>query len=221
MKMLELEERFKRRALLAAPLVLLATTYLAFQGFVALWGPKAGYFAGFVFYWIVWGLLFPLWILGSQGLPTLFRDVQPRLGKPIWLGPVLLALPPLLAGSTVFPVKLPQATPPVILGSAALALVNGMLEEVLWRGVYVRTFPGQTTWGYLYPAIGFAVWHLAPQAVHPIAMPGGIGAFIAGALFFGLCWGWVAWRTGSIRWTVVSHVLTDFLGLGATIYLAS
>jgi membrane protease YdiL (CAAX protease family) len=192
---------------------------LAFQGFVAWWGPKIGYFAGFVFYWVVWGLLFPLWILRSQELLALFRDVYPRLGKPAWLGVVLLALPPLLAGTTVFPVKLPLASWSVILGSAGLALVNGTLEEVLWRGLYVRRFTGRIVLGYLYPALGFAFWHLAPQAVHPITMPGGVAAFIAGALFFGLCWGWVAWRTGSIRWAVVSHVLTDFLGLGATIYL--
>jgi hypothetical protein len=34
----------------------------------------------------------------------------------------------------------------------------------------------------------------------------------------GLCWGWIAYHTGSIRWTVVSHVLLDFAGLGALVY---
>ena len=208
-----------RKGLLVTPLALLLTTYLAFQGFIARFGFKTGYFAGFVFYWVAWGLLLPLWALGGRGLRTLFQDVRPRLGKPAWLGVVLLTLPPLLAGLTVFPAKVSRATPPVVLASFALALVNGTLEEVLWRGVYVRMFSGQVGWGYLYPSLGFALWHLAPQAVHPTAMPGGVAAFIAGALFLGLCWGWVAWRTGSIRWTVVSHVLTDFLGLGALVYL--
>lgn len=208
-----------RKALLVMPLVLLLTTYLAFQEFVTWLGFKAGYFAGFAFYWAVWGLLFPLWALGGQGLRTLFRDVRPRLGKPGWVGAVLLALPPLLAGLTVFPAKLPQATPLVVLVSFVLALVNGTLEEVLWRGAYIKAFSDRVGLGYLYPSLGFALWHLAPQAVHPIAMPGGVAAFIAGALFLGLCWGWVAWRTGSIRWTVVSHVFTDFLGLGALVYL--
>jgi len=73
--------------------------------------------------------------------------------------------------------------------------------------------------GYLYPALGFALWHLAPQAVHPIGMPGGLPAFLAGALLLGLCWGWVTWRSGSIRWPLVSHVLTDFLGLEGLVYL--
>lgn len=83
----------------------------------------------------------------------------------------------------------------------------------------MAAFPKGIWLGYLYPALGFAAWHLTPLSVRPSAMPGGAGGFAAGALFLGLCWGWVAWRTGSIRWTVVSHVLTDFLGLGALVYL--
>jgi membrane protease YdiL (CAAX protease family) len=38
-------------------------------------------------------------------------------------------------------------------------MVDGTLEEVLWRGVYVREFPRQIVLGYLYPSLGFAVWH--------------------------------------------------------------
>jgi len=214
-------DNFKKKALLATPWVLLGTTYLAFQGFVALWGPKWGYLAGFVFYWALWGLLLPLWILGWGGLRDIFREVRPRLGKPVWLGAVLLLLPVAGAAATVFVVKLPLLTLPIVLGSAALALVNGVLEEVLWRGAYIRLFPGKLFLGYIYPTLGFALWHLAPQAVHPINMPGGVTAFLIGATLMGACWGWVAWRTGSIRWSTFSHVLTDFLGLGATIYLLS
>jgi uncharacterized protein len=211
----------RQKVLLATPWVLLGTTYLAFQGFVALWDPKTGYLAGFIFYWVLWSLLLPLWLLGWDGLRDLFSDVRPRLGKPGWLGALLLFLPIAGAASTVFVVKLPLVTLPILLGSAALALVNGTLEEVLWRGAYIRLFPGRLFLGYIYPTLGFAIWHLAPQSVHPITMPGGVPAFIAGATFVGACWGWVAWRSGSIRWATLFHVLTDFLGLGATIYLLS
>jgi len=211
----------RQQALLATPWAVLATTYVAFQGFASLWGPKAGYLAAFVFYWVVWGGLLPLWVLGWRGLRGLFEDARPRLGKPAWVGAVLLLLPIAGAAATVFAAKLPAATVAIVLASAALALVNGTLEEVLWRGAYVRLFPGRLFLGYIYPTLGFAIWHLAPQSVHPITMPGGVAAFIAGAIIMGACWGWAAWRTGSIRWSVVSHVMTDFLGLGATIYLLS
>lgn len=71
----------------------------------------------------------------------------------------------------------------------------------------------------LYASLGFAIWHLAPQAIHGNPMPGGAISFVLGALAIGLSYDWVAWRTGSIRWMAVSHVCLNFLGLGATLYL--
>jgi len=49
-------------------------------------------------------------------------------------------------------------------------------------------------------------------------MRGDTKAFLAGAFHIGLGHGWVAWRTGSIRWTVLTHLLTAFLGLGGLLY---
>jgi membrane protease YdiL (CAAX protease family) len=119
---------------------------------------------------------------------------------------------------TIFARRIREATPLVLLSSAALALINAVGEEVLWRRIYARVFPRQTVRGYLYPAVGFALWHLAPQSVYPSHMRGGTWSFLAGALLIGLGHGWVAWRTGSIRWTVLTHILTDFLGLGGLLY---
>jgi membrane protease YdiL (CAAX protease family) len=106
----------------------------------------------------------------------------------------------------------------VLVSSAALAIVNAIAEEVLWRGIYSSVFPRQLIRGYLYPAVGFALWHVVPQSIHPSQLRGGTKAFLAGAFFIGLGHGWVAWRTRSIRWTTLTHILTDFLGLGGFIY---
>ncbi|WP_457566668.1 CPBP family intramembrane glutamic endopeptidase, partial [Caldithrix abyssi] len=136
-------------------------------------------------------------------------------------GLFLLALPPILAGVTVFRKNRSRITAKILWISAALALVNGALEELLWRGTYLTVFPDRWFWGLLYPTVGFALWHWAPQRVRPSKMPGGVGAFLMGALFLGLCWGGVAWQTQSILFTIPSHVLTDFLGLGGLIYVDS
>jgi hypothetical protein len=137
---------------------------------------------------------------------------------------VLLLIPPILGFSTAFPRALKEAMSNsnlslIIPLSALIALVNATLEELLWRGAYVRAFPKRIWLGYLYPALGFALWHLAPLSVRPSAMPGGAASFVAGAFILSLCWGWIAWWTGSIRWTVVSHILLDLSGLGALVYL--
>jgi membrane protease YdiL (CAAX protease family) len=68
------------------------------------------------------------------------------------------------------------------------------------------------------PLLGFGLWHLAPRSVSRSTHPGGMLSFVAVAMVFGLCWGWVAYRAASIRWVVVSHVLLDFAGLGALVY---
>jgi uncharacterized protein len=183
-------------------------------------GLPLGYFLGFLFTWVVWCLLVPIVLAGTAGVRAMFRAPDPSvrpMGRIDWL---ILALPLLVAYGYAFPHLWSLATPAVVVRSALIALVNGTLEEILWRGTYVRQFPRQPFWGWIYPSIGFALWHLAPLSVTSGAStPGGTAAFVAVAGLFGLGWGWVAFRTGSIRWPVVSHVLLDFAGLGALIYI--
>ena len=165
-----------------------------------------------------WCLLFPLWLLKPDGLRKLFRDRRPRLGRPPWLGSLCLLLPLALGYGYAFPRARRQANLPILLSSAAIALVNGTLEELLWRGTYAALFPQHLFWGYIYPALGFAVWHFAPQSVFPNQAPGGNVSLVATAGILGLLWGRVARQSRSIRWTTVSHVLFDFSGLGGRIY---
>ncbi len=90
---------------------------------------------------------------------------------------------------------------------------------MLWRGAYTAVFPDSLWFGYILPSIGFGVWHLAPQVIFANQMPGGALSLAGFAIGLGLMWGWVAWRSRSIRWTTLSHILMDFSGLGGRIYL--
>jgi len=208
----------KQIVLILTPFVLLATTYLVFQQAAAWLGPTRGYLVGFLFYWIVWCLLLPWWILGPGGLTLVFRDVANRFGRPAWLGVVLLLIPLLLGYGYAFPRAIGQANLVIVLLSAVIALVNGTLEELLWRGAYVVAFDGAWFLGFVYPAIGFAVWHFAPQSIFPNTAPGGNLSLVIVAGLVGLMWGWVARQSKSILWATLSHVLFDFSGLGARIY---
>ncbi|HEV2129025.1 MAG TPA: hypothetical protein VGR22_10440, partial [Thermomicrobiales bacterium] len=151
----------RRAALLATPPLLLMTTAAAFRGFQRQFGDRLGYLAGFLVYWIGWCMLLPLWVLGPRGLRELFRPAR-HSRKDV----ALLSAPPALGMVAAFPSAAREATPAVIAGSVAIAVVNGTLEEVLWRGTYQAVFPDAPVTG-LYPAVGFAVWHYAPQTIHP------------------------------------------------------
>jgi membrane protease YdiL (CAAX protease family) len=86
-----------------------------------------------------------------------------------------------------------------------MAFANGILEEILWRGVYFTLFPDNIRWGFVWPTLWFALWHLAPGSVSVSFSP---WVLMAGAVVFGACWGWIAMKTDSIRWSALSHTLT-------------
>jgi membrane protease YdiL (CAAX protease family) len=50
-------------------------------------------------------------------------------------------------------------------------------------------------------------------------MPGGAFAFATMAILLGLVYGWVAKKSGSIRWTTIAHILVDFMGLAGLSFL--
>ncbi|MBX6342224.1 MAG: CPBP family intramembrane metalloprotease [Thermomicrobiaceae bacterium] len=196
---------------------MLGTMRPAFQRLAARRGLRQGYFAGFLIYWLGWCVLVPMVALGPRRVWEIVRRRPSR--PPSRLELVALALPPLLGYTGAFPRAVRQADARIALASAGLAAVNAAAEELLWRGAYDAAFPDHPVLGYLYPTAGFAAWHLAPLTVVPNRRPGGNASFVAVSAVFGLIWGRVARRTDSLHWPLASHVLTDFSGLGARVYL--
>jgi membrane protease YdiL (CAAX protease family) len=209
----------RQLALLVTPPVLLASTWASFQLLTERLGLTAGYLVGFLFYWIAWCWALPLVMLGGYGVVRVFgnfRFADTRLGVS---SGALLLLPLILGFGYAFPRAIGEASPTVVFLSAILALVNAPLEELLWRGTYLNIFPENWLLGYVYPTLGFGLWHLAPLSVIPNRAPGGSLSFVAVSVSLGLIWGWVAMRSKSILWTSVAHILFDFSGLGGRLYL--
>jgi hypothetical protein len=209
----------KQMLLIISPVVLLFTTCFVFNKLTVLLGRERGYFAGFLFYWVFWCFFLPWWILGSNGLTQAFHLAINPFGRPVWIGIALLVAPLLLGYGYAFPRAIKNATIKLVILSALLAIINATLEELLWRGTFISAFPENWFFGLLYPAIGFAVWHFAPQSIFPNKSPGGNLSLVIVAGIVGLMWGRVAWQSGSILLGDFSHILFDFSGLGGRIYL--
>jgi len=203
---------FKKNVLLIAPLVVMLTVYLVLVPLVERYGPGRGMLYGYLFYWGFWCIIFPLWAVGLEGFKRMFTPSAKSVGKVGWL---LLAIPVIIYPAFYLPEVWQQITLTVVLLSLLVALVNGTLEELLWRGTYVTAFPDNRFLGYLFPSVAFGVWHVAPYAALPEFEAAGAVMGIAGGTLFGLCWGWVAWKTGSIRLAAISHVLANFLAMAA------
>lgn len=200
---------------LLIPFVLIPSTALVFVALSRSLGPALGYVQGFLFYWIVWCLLVPLFLLREGGLGSLFTEEIPLFRRSNLLPAALLALILIVTVIIYPPSQLVAAPLRLLIIAIPVAVVNGICEEVLWRGVYVRAFPGNLSLAVIYPSVGFALWHLSPQLVFPAET--GVWSFVVSTLFLGISYGWIVYRTRSTRWPAMAHALGGILSLGGAI----
>lgn len=194
---------------LLLPPVLILTTSMVFQT-AAMWLEKeAAYLLGFAFYWLFWCLLVPGLALKNAGLGSLLRDRKPLLARENWHAAFLWILVTAVALG-MYARDFLTAPLGLVLLALPLAAINGACEELLWRGFYVRAFPASPWLGILVPAAGFALWHFVPQILLPAENQVG---FVLSTFFLGLAYGWIAFRTGSAKWTALSHSLNGAIAL--------
>lgn len=192
-------------AIIAAPVIFVVMTpvfKILFRKYgKKQWGGKnLAWYSGMAVYWLSWCLVFPFLVPG-------FREISAFLvpGKINIIQIIVLSLPVLITFSGRFFMKFEKADDAkeaAVLASTAV--INGALEELLWRGVFIVLFPGNIFWGFVWPTVFFAVWHLAPGSISAFSK----WTLAAGALVFGACWGFAAFSTGTVFWTIISHILT-------------
>jgi membrane protease YdiL (CAAX protease family) len=154
----------KQWIMIAAPIALIISMYVAFQSFTAIFGFAQGYVLGFLLYWGLWCIVLPVAILKPRGVVDLFRESRPRFGKRSWLTILIISWPLVLPLAVRFVPNILNASASIIIVSIIIGITIGVTEELLWRGVYVRLFPNNIWLRYIYPSIGFGLWHLAPQS---------------------------------------------------------
>lgn len=200
----------RRIATLAVPVAVNLSMPVVYRRLARALGPQRGYIGGFAVYWSAC-VAIPVALLGPRRTAGLLRDAR----TPRALEAAALALPPLggLAMETL-PALRGGVTvdPPLLATAAAFAAANSLAEELLWRGLFIAVFPQSRVPGWVYPALGFGLWHLAPQQIHPAPRP---LAFCAAASVLGLVNGWTARRLGGIGATTLSHALADATGLAS------
>ena len=200
-------------SLLALPFILIPSTVFVFTLLAKRLGKEQGYLLGFIFYWTIWCLIVPLVYLGKDGFLSLFMDKTPLLSGPNWLAAVLWVVITLVS-LVMYGKNFVQAPLALILVAIPVATINGLCEELLWRGLYVRIFPDNFWLAVIFPAIGFAIWHLVPLQVFST---GSKTTFVLSTCFLGLAYGFIAYQTGSAKWTAISHSINGILALGGMI----
>lgn len=203
----------RERFLVVLPVVLTASTAVAFWGASRWLGDDLGLLVGFGCYW-AWCWAVPLAWWGPGGVRRLLAGGRPLFTRANGLLVAILAATVVGALWGYFLPGLARVSPWVML-FAPVAILNGTSEELLWRGVYVEAFGRRAFWAWVFPSFGFALSHLSPQLV--AVAEGGLVPFLGSTLLLGLAYGWVAFRTGSARWTALAHGLIGLLAFGEPI----
>ncbi len=191
------------------PLFLLFSASIVFQFAASQLGKGAGYLTGFLFYWLFWCLLIPGLVFRKTGLRSLLKSEIALFSRKNWLAALLWAIA-ILVPLWMYWQNFLHAPPELILLAIPLATANGFCEEMLWRGLYVRAFIGNPWLTIIYPSLGFALWHLAPQNIFPSENRAG---FVLMTLALGLTYGYIAHATRSAKWTAIAHSLSGILAL--------
>jgi membrane protease YdiL (CAAX protease family) len=201
--------------LIVLPLLLISTTGSIFYYSASSLGVDWSYLIGFLFYWIVWCYVIPLILLKPHGFYELFKKGAVSIfGKHNWYLSVLLFATVIGALIIYFIPNVITAPLPVIILAIPLSIIAGTGEEILWRGLYIRSFPGNLLLSYLFPSIWFSVQHISSQLPE---WSGESLILIASTLPLGLVYGLVAFKTNSIRWNALAHTIISFFGLAMPI----
>jgi hypothetical protein len=126
--------------LLMIPIALIPSMAFVFSRLSQRMGKHKGYLLGFLFYWIFWCLLVPMLLLGTDGFLSLFVERTPLLSRPNWLVAVLFTFITLIT-FFMYGKNFIKARWTLILIAIPIATINGICEEILWRGLYVKSFP--------------------------------------------------------------------------------
>ena len=173
----------------------------------ALGGP-IGYLASLIIYWL--GFCLPVIAIHvwRQRGPRLFSE---KLAWRDWWVPGLLVLQVGVIGLAAVVPNTSMLTTHGAMLAATVGLINGSLEETAWRGGFMTAFADKPRLGFWLGWLLFTAWHVPLALSHGIVFDGGWLGLVGGAVGLGLLWSWIAWRTGSVFWVSIAHVLTNVL----------
>lgn len=161
-------------------------------------GPIAGYASGLALTWLLIGAL-SFRALDAVTRGALFVHKRP----PRLLG--LLALVPVVIVAGIALASLGDSSfPPLFLVLVAmLALINGTLEEIFWRGALL---PAPDREGVIVGWVLYVAWHLVFVFAQGVEMLGGAAFLLLGAAVMGAIWMALRLNTGTLGPAIASHV---------------
>ncbi len=170
------------------------------------WNVQLGYLLVLAIYWLGFCLPVIWWHVRPLRDERLFSE---RLRWRDWFVPVLLlGQVTLVAAVALVPHTAILTTQGAML-AAVVGVINGPLEEIAWRGGFLRRFADRPRLGFWLGWVLFTLWHVPLALSQGIVFDYGWVGLVGGAAALGSFWSWIAWRTGSVFYLAIAHALTN------------
>jgi len=196
----------KQKICIITPPILIVLMYFIFQWLTGIFSDRIAWFLGLAIYWMLWGIIFPILMLGKDNLLKLIRPQKPDF-KIILLVTIPLVIT--LIGRFIPSMEYEKPTIWIFLLLIVTAFGNGFFEEVFWRGVYLHFFTDNIVFRMILPSLWFGIWHYAPGSV----MSDSVITLMIGAGIFGLFLSYLAKRNNTIWWPIITHFLSGIIAV--------
>ena len=195
----------KRIIAFVIPPVLIAFMYPIFNSLAGvLDNDRIAWDLGLITYWLIWGLVFPVIMIGRKEIMALIRPQRPTKK-------VLLPISIILVGAVSARLLVPGIEYEksgvweyILLLSTCFG--NGFFEELLWRGVYYKLYPNRIFYRMIWPTIWFGIWHYVPVSINNNEMTALIGMII-GPVLMGLVLSYMVKKSDTLWWSILAHTL--------------
>ena len=187
------------------PPLLIASMYPTFNSLAGvLDNDRLAWYLGLITYWLVWGMAFPLIIIGKQDIKSLIRPQKPTIKV---LLPMFIILLGALAARLLVPgIEYEKQNVWIFILLLSTCFGNGFFEELLWRGVYYKLFPNNILFRMIWPSIWFGIWHYVPVSINSNELTGLIGMMI-GPFLMGLVLSYMTKKTNTLWWSILAHTV--------------
>jgi membrane protease YdiL (CAAX protease family) len=198
----------KKRTLLVSSFILLPFVFVLFQITSRIFEPKWGFIIGFLGYWSY--CLLTAWLISGSNLNYLknmwYQKWENKNSKLIGIVLAIVVIACFFIGFVPDVAKLTVSTGALVL---IMAVLNGPIEELYWRGLYLLEYRDNTRIGFIVSVFLFGTWHFSLWFAKGMIYKEGIVPVVIVPYGLGLLWAWSARSNGNIRATVLTHILIN------------
>ncbi len=178
-------------------------------------GTRSGFILGCIFYWLYISLVA---LLLNKDDFYCFKKIFSSTAKFHYarLFKIAAFLPAIGAFFVVFLPNIESLTLKTGLIILGISIVNGIVEEIYWRGLYLGGYKENRYIILVVSPLLFALMHSSFLAIAGMTYQGGVFALVGGAFLMGLLWSYVSFKLDTIRYCIASHIFVNlfaFTGL--------